>query len=1298
MSALGEDDMAVSFRNALLRMFRGSQYSAHCAVRRTRRTLRAESLEMRAMLTTFFVDAGADEGGDGSWENPFNTIQLGIDAASNNPGDDTVKIHPGTYHETLQISDTSGALVLTSVSGDRDSVVIHNNTPANSIDRVNSANTIEIVGSLDVTISHLTVQAGDGESQGGARGGARGIWFRDSIFADGVRGDLRLEHVIVQAHDMGGVVAERTGNLVVVDSVAANNNNGVFTSQVGKVRLEHVTAVNNLRDGAQINGATSLRLQGGTYDDNVIHGLFVGNTETIQLENSTFNRNGDNGVDVRESKSVTAIDVEASDNGSLGQIDGFGVFANHGRIGAEFVSLIRVTASGNTGSGIGLRSVSETVRATDIAAHDNGFSGLTVANAPIIFNLTGGEFTHNTLHGVFLGGLASMTVNDVVAENNGSADNQAGGGGGGIRVQSDVAGATFRLNDSLLAGNVSPVGGGGLSVTGSVQTTLDQVSIIGNEATGSAAGGGVLIASRAADSVIRRSTIAGNSAQSGGGGGLHVAGSVRVENSTISGNSTAGSGGGIAVRGNGSGTVRLHHVTLTDNSANQSGGGVHRAEDADAVVVANSIIAVNQADVGGPDYSGAFNSLGSNLIGDRTGADVVDAIFDQIGTSENPIDPLLGPLQDNGGSTWTHALLPGSPAIDAVDPRSNVVLDHDQRNVARPLGTAPDIGAFEFEPEPNTPPVADDKEITVPSGTSYQGQLTGSDADGDPLTFQLVSGPENHFAFRFSSNGSFSYQPKEGFVGSDSFTFRTHDGQDYSEVATVSITVIQVNRPPVANDDFYSTLQDTPLVVVVEAGPGTLDQVNERDTGLHQFNTASLDLQQQLVAGQSGVLHSVDLFVGQFSDVGRVLDFFVHLGEAPQTDSPAFRTEYTIQAEDIGNWITLDVSSANIQLEAGDLFTIGSFKNDSPSLFLLATNSDLANGDNYPAGSLWVNGSLHKTFGGNDYDLLFRTRMADSAVVGGVLANDTDPDGDTLTAHLVTQAQHGTVELSPNGAFTYVPNPGFSGEDWFTYLADDGNGGTDTATVFITVEFVNSPPEASDHHFIIPEDLPDGAWVGQVEASDPDGDPLTFAIVSGNESGTFAISDTGQITVADSSLLDFATTSSYQLVVEVSDGQLTATSSVLIELTPVEQTISVVIDIRPGDPENRIDPTKNQPIDVVIFSSAGLDASLIDIDSLRLGATGTEDSLRRQGRHQLPRVKWVDVNGNGLLDLVVTFDSGLMGLTEDDTEAILTGNLTDGRSIIGSNSVTVSSNKGRGNAGGNGKGAGSDNPNAGPKK
>ena len=61
------------------------------------------------------------------------------------------------------------------------------------------------------------------------------------------------------------------------------------------------------------------------------------------------------------------------------------------------------------------------------------------------------------------------------------------------------------------------------------------------------------------------------------------------------------------------------------------------------------------------------------------------------------LDPLLGPLQDNGGPTFTHALLPGSPAIDHI-PAENCEVTTDQRGVARPQGAACDIGAYELEP------------------------------------------------------------------------------------------------------------------------------------------------------------------------------------------------------------------------------------------------------------------------------------------------------------------------------------------------------------------------------------------------------------------------------------------------------------------------------------------------------------------------------------------------------------------------------------------------------------------------
>jgi hypothetical protein len=120
---------------------------------------------------------------------------------------------------------------------------------------------------------------------------------------------------------------------------------------------------------------------------------------------------------------------------------------------------------------------------------------------------------------------------------------------------------------------------------------------------------------------------------------------------------------------------------------------VYIADDS-YLVMKNTLLAGNSAPTG-PDCSGSLYSYGYNLIQDTTGCSITG---DETGNIYGE-DPLLGPLQDNGGATFTHALLPDSPAIDAADftdPFGNPVTE-DQRGVARPQGPANDIGAYEAE-------------------------------------------------------------------------------------------------------------------------------------------------------------------------------------------------------------------------------------------------------------------------------------------------------------------------------------------------------------------------------------------------------------------------------------------------------------------------------------------------------------------------------------------------------------------------------------------------------------------------
>ena len=259
------------------------------------------------------------------------------------------------------------------------------------------------------------------------------------------------------------------------------------------------------------------------------------------------------------------------------------------------------------------------------------------------------------------------------------------------------------MSNSTLSNNSAQYGGGIYNsiLNSNSSTVLVSNSTLGSN-SGSVDGGGIYNGSGSTE--VSNSTFIGNTAGNNGGGifngklainpsGIYN-GIVTVSNTTISGNSAGNNGGGIS----NSKTLTLVFSTLKLNQA-LSGGGVF-LDDSTSATVRNTIIAANLNSTDGvnPDVSGTFNSNGYNLIGDSTGSTGFDeAIGDIVGTSDNPMDPRLAPLNFNGGPTQNFALLPDSPAIDAGDP---TVLDTDpttdQRGFPRVSGGRADIGAFEF--------------------------------------------------------------------------------------------------------------------------------------------------------------------------------------------------------------------------------------------------------------------------------------------------------------------------------------------------------------------------------------------------------------------------------------------------------------------------------------------------------------------------------------------------------------------------------------------------------------------------
>ena len=312
-------------------------------------------------------------------------------------------------------------------------------------------------------------------------------------------------------------------------------------------------------------------------------------------------------------------------------------------------------------------------------------SGVTIQHGKSS-NFGGGMINNGTL----------TLANSTIAHNTVSGTNDWGGG--------IYNSGTLTLINSTVANNLSgssnPFGGG---IFNQGPMTIINSTISGNTTGG--AGGGIYNIGKTA--TITGSTISGNTAANGGG--INKAGSpLIVINSTISGNFSTGGGGGIYAA---SGTADLFNTTVTNNLANSDGvglgvgGGVTNASSS-TLNFQNSIIALNENVIvtgGGnilnlDDCSGTITSQGNSIMF------AVDTGYCTANGAPTIVDPNFGQLQFNGGLTQTHALLTGSPAIDAGNSGGctdnlGAILTSDQRGFHRPVGSQCDIGAFEVQPD-----------------------------------------------------------------------------------------------------------------------------------------------------------------------------------------------------------------------------------------------------------------------------------------------------------------------------------------------------------------------------------------------------------------------------------------------------------------------------------------------------------------------------------------------------------------------------------------------------------------------
>jgi VCBS repeat-containing protein len=498
-------------------------------------------------------------------------------------------------------------------------------------------------------------------------------------------------------------------------------------------------------------------------------------------------------------------------------------------------------------------------------------------------------------------------------------------------------------------------------------------------------------------------------------------------------------------------------------------------------------------------------------------------------------------------------------------------------------GTLTDTGAVTVTVAPpgNTPPVAVNDAFSGDEDTVLSGNVLGNDTDaeGNTLTVTLVTGPASG-TLVLNPNGSFTYDAGANVNGLASFTYRVNDGTVNGNVATVSLTVTPVNDAPTAASGAFVTDEDTAvtgnlltLLGASDIDGDDLDIVSVGTTGLGVFSvnneTGAFTFTPDANENGAGSVN-VTLSDGSVNIVRTLSLTVTPVNDAPTASNGAFATNEDTAFT--GNLLTL-LSAADVDGDDLDIVSVGttglgvfSVNNETGAFTFTPDANENGAGSvqvTLSDGSVSVTRTLSFTVTpvndgpvavGNSYSLNEDTSLV---IAGpGVLANDSDPDGDVLSAMLNTAPTNGVLSLNADGSFTYTPNANFSGTDSFGYRAFDGTVAGAVATVTLTVNAVNDAPVAVDDAvttaFLTPINIP----VATLRANDTDVDSPALSItgVGGAVNGTVSLA-AGIVTFTPNAGFVGAASFTYTL----SDGFLTDTGTVAVTVLAAANTAPLAV-------------------------------------------------------------------------------------------------------------------------------------------
>jgi immune inhibitor A len=423
-------------------------------------------------------------------------------------------------------------------------------------------------------------------------------------------------------------------------------------------------------------------------------------------------------------------------------------------------------------------------------------------------------------------------------------------------------------------------------------------------------------------------------------------------------------------------------------------------------------------DAGGTFVEGGYNDTISTAFG--------SPIAGRSAWSGGPLDAAIAPMEQ---------VIVNVGALSGQSARFRFRLAADPFGVGALPGQGWWIDDFAISgiPQPcNRPPLAVDDSASTIEATAVTIDVVANDSDpeGQPLSVTAVTQPSNGTVVN-NGDGTVTYTPDGGFVSppDDLFTYTVSDGEN-SVDARVTVTVNTLpNGAPVAGDDSAETTEEVAVTIVV------LDNDSDPDG-----DALTVDATTQPAHGSAG------------------------------TD---------------GSTVTYTPSAGFVGTDTFD-YTVGDGKGGADT------------------GTVTVTVNPRPNRAPDAVDDSAATQR-DTPVTIGVTANDSDPDGDPLSITGVSDPGHGTAVDNGNGTVTYTPDSGFTGDDSFTYSVADGRGGSDTATVAVTVaEPPNRPPTARNDTATVKKNKSVRVSV-LANDTDPDGDTLTVTQATDPPHGTVAI-------------------------------------------------------------------------------------------------------------------------------------------------------------------------------------------------